>query len=79
MANQTRVLGLHPDKRSSLYALYMFFYYALGAAGSVTGPWVYERWDWQGICLLSLVMVMIAMITTAMGYFNENSVAHVSN
>ena len=79
VANQTRVLGLHPDKRSSLYALYMFFDYALGAAGSVTGPWVYERWDWQGICLLSLVMVMIAMITTAMGYFNENSVAHVSN
>ncbi|MGJ8521687.1 putative transporter [Carnimonas sp. R-84981] len=79
VANQTRVLGLYSDKRSVIYALYMFFYYAMGATGSFTGPWIYEKWGWQDTCLLSLVMVTIAMIITAMGYFSENNITHVSS
>lgn len=54
VANQTRVFALVPEARSRVYSVYMFLYYAGGAAGSALGPWVFERLGWGGLCALGV-------------------------
>ncbi|SCC93156.1 Major facilitator superfamily MFS_1 [Thiomonas sp. X19] len=58
VANQTRLMAIDAEARSRIYSVYMFIYYAAGAAGSIMGPLVLSRWGWTGVTVLCLVLTM---------------------
>jgi predicted MFS family arabinose efflux permease len=68
VANQTRIFGLVPSARSRLNTVYMTVYFTGAAAGSAlaTIAWVHRRWN--GVCLLALGLIALAVIAHVTGH-----------
>jgi len=67
VANQTRIFGLVPSARSRLNTVYMTVYFAGGALGSTLSTVAWERWQWNGVCVLALGLIGLAALGHAMG------------
>jgi predicted MFS family arabinose efflux permease len=63
ISNQALIYSLPPEFHSRLNALYITFYFVGGAIGSFLGAYGWNRWQWKGVCALSLVMLTIALAT----------------
>ncbi|MBN3816968.1 MFS transporter [Paraburkholderia sp. Se-20369] len=61
VANQTRLLAIDAASRSRIYSIYMFAYYAAGAAGSIVGPAILARHGWSAVCMLAVVIAVIGL------------------
>ena len=62
VANQTRIYSLPSEMHSRLNALYIMFYFVGGAVGSFLGAYSWSRWQWNGVCALSLLMLAVAFL-----------------
>lgn len=63
ISNQARIYSLPLEVHSRLNALYMMFYFVGGALGSFLGAYGWSRWQWNGVCAVSLLMLAIAFTT----------------
>ncbi|HCF28300.1 MAG TPA: MFS transporter [Cyanobacteria bacterium UBA11049] len=63
VSNQARIYSLPPEAHSRLNALYIMFYFVGGALGSFLGAYGWSRWQWNGVCAVSLLMLMVAFTT----------------
>lgn len=64
VANQTRLLAIDANARSRIYSVYMFFYYAAGALGSVLGPLLFMSYGWDLVCMVSVAMAALGLAIT---------------
>ena len=62
VSNQARIYSLPSEMHSRLNALYVMFYFVGGALGSFLGAIGWSRWQWNGVCGLSLVMLTVALV-----------------
>lgn len=60
VSNQARIYSLPSEIHSRLNALYIMFYFVGGALGSFLGSYGWSRWQWNGVCALSLLMLAVA-------------------
>jgi predicted MFS family arabinose efflux permease len=67
VGNQTRIFGLVPSARSRLNTVYMTVYFAGAAGGSVLSTIAWERWKWNGVCILALGLIGLAGLRHALG------------
>jgi hypothetical protein len=67
VGNQTRIFNLDQDARSRINTVYMTMYFAGGAIGSALASWTWSRWQWDGVCALSLSLLALAGLRHAMG------------
>jgi predicted MFS family arabinose efflux permease len=62
ISNQAGIYSLPPGIHSRLNALYIMFYFVGGALGSFLGAYGWSHWHWNGVCILSLLMLAIAFV-----------------
>lgn len=62
IANQARVHSLAPEARNRLHTIYMFTYFAGGAAGTAAGSWAWEAAGWGGVCVVGGLMSAVALV-----------------
>ncbi len=77
IANQTRIFGLGAEARSRLNTVYMTMYFVGGAVGSALASMAWERWQWDGVCGLQLVLIALAGLRHLTGYSRKHSVRDV--
>jgi predicted MFS family arabinose efflux permease len=70
VANQTRIFGLDPSARSRLNTVYMTVYFTGAAVGSALATVAWVHWKWNGVCLLALGLILLAVLCHAMGHSN---------
>lgn len=61
ISNQVRIFNLLPDARSRLNTVFMVTGYLGGAFGSSLGAQSWSLWQWNGVCLLGLLMIVVAL------------------
>lgn len=64
IANQTRIHALLPEARNRLHTLYMFSYFAGGAAGTALASWAWEATGWLGVCAVGTFFPLAALALT---------------
>lgn len=67
VANQTRIFGLDPSARSRLNTVYMTLYFAGAALGSWLSTLVWHHFGWNGVCVLALGLLLLAILRHATG------------
>ncbi len=70
VSNQARIYSLPPDSHSRLNALYITFYFIGGALGSFLGAYGWSHWQWNGVCAVAVLMLLVAF-TTFLGRNNR--------
>ncbi|MEO8736629.1 MAG: MFS transporter [Edaphobacter sp.] len=76
VANQTRIFGLVPSARSRLNTVYMTVFFTGGAIGSALATLAWVHWRWNGVCVLALALVGLAVIRHAMGSPDDEKHEH---
>jgi len=67
VANQTRIFGLDSSARSRLNTVYMTSFFAGGAVGSALATMAWDRWQWNGVCILALAVIALTGLCHAFG------------
>ncbi|HEY4303137.1 MAG TPA: MFS transporter [Gemmatimonadaceae bacterium] len=67
VSNQTRIYRLPAEQHSRLNTVYMVTYFTGGSLGSATGVWAWDRWQWTGLCGVSLAAVGAAALVYLAG------------
>jgi predicted MFS family arabinose efflux permease len=67
IGNLARILNLVEGARSRVNTIYMIFFFLGGAAGSGLSTAAWARWQWGGVCALSLIMLALAGVRLAFG------------
>jgi predicted MFS family arabinose efflux permease len=67
ISNQARIYSLPSEMHSRLNALYIMLYFVGGAIGSFLGAYGWNHWQWDGVCAVSSLMMMIAIVTFLIG------------
>jgi predicted MFS family arabinose efflux permease len=67
ITNQSEIYRLQPEARSRVNAFYMTSCFVGAAAGSAVAAFVYERWSWDGVCALGLVIGLASLALWAFG------------
>jgi len=67
ISNQTRIFGLVPSARSRLNTVYMTSFFAGGAVGSALATVAWDRWHWNGVCILALGLIALTGLCHALG------------
>ena len=62
VANQTRVLALYPESRNRINTIYMICYFSGGSAGSLLGSFAWSHWQWPGVCIAGLSLMLLAAL-----------------
>jgi predicted MFS family arabinose efflux permease len=61
VSNQSEIYRLQPKARSRINAFYMTSCFVGAAGGSAAAAFVYDRWKWDGVCLLGIGISLAAM------------------
>ena len=67
LSNQSEIYRLRPEARSRVNAFYMTSCFVGAAAGSAVGAFVYERWSWNGTCVLGAAISLAGLALWAFG------------
>ena len=59
-ANQSRVIGIDPDRGGSLSGVYLVLYFVVGALGTATAAPLLDRFGWQGTALTATAALLAA-------------------
>ena len=62
IANQTRIFALLPEARSRINTVYMVAYFTGGAMGSTLSTIAWEHYRWNGVCILALGLLALALL-----------------
>ena len=73
VGNQTRIFGLDTSARSRLNTVYMTVYFSGAAAGSALSTIAWVRWNWDGVCAIALILIVVAFLTHAFGVRSESA------
>ena len=76
VANQTRIFGLDASARSRLNTVYMTVYFSGAAVGSALATVAWVRWQWNGVSVLALGLIGLAIVRHAMGHRGEDRNEH---
>ncbi|HEY9906918.1 MAG TPA: MFS transporter [Thermosynechococcaceae cyanobacterium] len=60
ISNQAGIYSLPAEIHSRLNALYITVYFVGGAIGSYLGSYGWDHWGWNGVCGLSLLLLLTA-------------------
>ena len=71
ISNQTRVYALIPEAKSRLNTIYMVSYFIGGSLGSFLGMHAWSLWQWRGVYLVGIAMILLSMLTWALGFRRE--------
>ncbi len=63
VSNQARIYSLPTELHSRLNAVYISSYFLGGALGSYLGTYAWSIWNWQGVCIAALMMLVVAFTT----------------
>lgn len=69
ICNQSRIFSMLPEARSRVQTAYMFCYFMGGAFGSLIGTWGWSAYQWSGVCLSAIALLILALIK----YFYKGS------
>jgi predicted MFS family arabinose efflux permease len=61
ICNQSRIFSLLPEARSRIQTAYMFCYFLGGALGSLLGTWSWGTFQWSGVCLSAIFLLLLAL------------------
>jgi predicted MFS family arabinose efflux permease len=61
ICNQSRIFSILPEARSRVQTAYMFCYFLGGALGSLIGTWSWSAFQWSGVCVAAIVMLLLAL------------------
>lgn len=67
ISNQARVYSLIPEAKSRLNTIYMVTYFIGGALGSYLGMFAWSLWQWNGVCLVGSLMIVLSLVIWVMG------------
>ena len=67
ITNQSEIYRLQPEARSRVNAFYMTSCFVGAAAGSAVAAFVFERWNWNGVCALGGAIGLAASALWAFG------------
>ena len=67
LSNQSEIYRLRPEARSRINAFYMTSCFVGAAAGSAVAAFVYERWGWDGVCVLGAAIAVGGLALWAFG------------
>ncbi len=67
LSNQSEIFRLRPEARSRINAFYMTSCFIGAAAGSAVAAFVYERWSWDGVCVLGAAISLCGLALWAFG------------
>lgn len=68
VSNQARVYGLIPEARNRLNTVYMTVSFIGTSIGSAVGLWVWDKANWNGVCLAGGISVVLAFTVYALTY-----------
>jgi predicted MFS family arabinose efflux permease len=71
ISNQAIIFALHPNARNRINTIYMVTYFVGGAIGAYVASLVYNGYQWQGVCVIGLILSIIALL---MHFFNRKKV-----
>lgn len=63
ISNQARIYSLPQEIHNRLNAVYITFYFVGGALGSFLGAYGWSHWQWSGVCVFGLLLLVGAWIT----------------
>ena len=61
IANQTRIYSLVPGAKNRLNTVYMVSYFIGGSLGSLLGTYAWSVWQWNGVCAVGCIMVLVCL------------------
>lgn len=61
VSNQTRIHALSDEERSRINTVYVVSNFIGGAIGSSLGSVVWNLYNWSGVCIVGLVLILIAV------------------
>jgi predicted MFS family arabinose efflux permease len=67
LSNQSEIYRLRPEARSRVNAFYMTSCFVGAATGSALAALVYERWGWEGVCVLGAAIAFGGLALWAFG------------
>jgi Arabinose efflux permease len=67
ISNQARVYSLVPKAKSRLNTIYMVTYFIGGALGSYLGMYAWSIWQWNGVCLVGSLMIVLSLMIWGIG------------
>lgn len=76
VANQTRIFGLDASARSRLNTVYMTVYFSGAAVGSALATVAWVHWQWNGVSVLALGLIGLAILRHAIGHKGEDRNQH---
>jgi predicted MFS family arabinose efflux permease len=76
VANQTRIFGLDASARSRLNTVYMTVYFTGAAVGSALATVAWVHWQWNGVSVLALCLIGLAIIRHAIGIKSGDGYEH---
>lgn len=62
VSNQTRIYSLSDEERSRINTVYIVSNFIWGAIGSSLGSLVWNLYKWNGVCILGIVIIVIALV-----------------
>jgi len=62
VSNQSRILHLASGAQSRIQTAYMTSYFAGGGIGAAIGAFVWDRWEWAGVCTAAVVVLLVPLI-----------------
>jgi predicted MFS family arabinose efflux permease len=68
VSNQARVYALMPEARNRLNTVYMSVSFIGTSLGSAIGLWVWDRFNWNGVCAAGISAVSLAFLVYALTY-----------
>lgn len=73
VAEQAAVMALVPDARSRMNTMYMVARFMGAAAGSAACSLAWSKYQWTGVCLVNMFMLLIALAVHLLGVFGDSS------
>jgi len=67
LSNQSEIFRIRPEARSRVNAFYMTTCFVGAAGGSAVAAFVYERWAWDGVCVLGAAISLFGLALWAFG------------
>jgi len=68
VSNQARIYSLLPAAQSRLNTIYMVSYFLGGALGSILGSYSWSWLQWNGVCIVGLSMLVVAVAVFFAGH-----------
>ena len=67
LSNQSEIFRIRPEARSRVNAFYMTTCFVGAAGGSAVAAFVYERWAWDGVCVMGAAISVFGLALWAFG------------